>query len=205
MAAQGRLDEELLAEQRALAEELELPYQAMCVNASRGLHALAAGAAEDAARELGLALAIKRRCGIWEATTQPVIGADIVEALVRCGRRDEAAAEAAALGDAAARAGGGSVLAVAERARAVVAEDGIRLRPGLDTARRRFRPIRPGADGARVGGRAAARGAAGRVAGAARGCPGGVRGARGGGVGRAGGLGARPQREGASARSGPAR
>ena len=125
LAAQGRLDEVQLERQRTLAEELELPYQAMCVSASRGLHALAAGAAENAARELGLALAIKRRCGISDATTQPVLGADLVEALVRCGRREQAAAEAAALADAAARAGGGAVVAVAERARALVAEDGM--------------------------------------------------------------------------------
>ncbi len=125
MAAQGRLDEELLDRQHALSEQLDLPYQEMCVHACRGLHALGSGAAEVAARELGLALAIKRRCGIADATTQPVIGADLVEALMRCGRRDEAAAEAAALSDAAARAGGGSVLALAERAQALVAEDGM--------------------------------------------------------------------------------
>jgi DNA-binding CsgD family transcriptional regulator len=125
MAVSGRLDEELLDHQQALSDQLDLPYQGMCVNASRGVHALAAGAAEDAARELGAALEIKRGCGIADATTQPVIGADLVEALVRCGRLEEATAEAAALSDSAARAGRGSALALAERARALVTDDGM--------------------------------------------------------------------------------
>jgi DNA-binding CsgD family transcriptional regulator len=124
MAVQGRLDEELLDHQQTLSDQLDLPYQGMCVNACRGLHALAAGGAEDASRELGVALDIKRRCGIADATTHPVIGADLVEALVRSGRREEAAAEAAALFDSASRAGRGSALALAERALALVSDDG---------------------------------------------------------------------------------
>jgi DNA-binding CsgD family transcriptional regulator len=123
LAAQGRPDDELLGRQRRLADELDLPYQAMCVHACHGLHALATGAADDAARELHAALATKRSCGIADATTQPVIGADLVEALVRCGRPEDAAAEAEALRDGAARAGRGSALALAERAQALVAAD----------------------------------------------------------------------------------
>jgi DNA-binding CsgD family transcriptional regulator len=125
MAVQGRLDEELLDHQQALSDRLDLPYQGMCVNACRGVHALASGAAENAARELGVALAIKRRCGIADATTQPVIGADLVEALVRCGRLDEATEQATALSDSAVRAGRGSAYGLAERAQALVAKDGM--------------------------------------------------------------------------------
>ncbi len=123
LAAQGRPDAELLERQRSLAERLDLPYQAMCVHACRGLHALATGGAEDAAGELAAALAMKRACGIADATTQPVIGADLVEALVRCGRPKDAAAEAAALHTGATRAGRGSALALAERAQALVAAE----------------------------------------------------------------------------------
>ena len=123
LAAQGRPDGELLERQEALADRLDLPYQAMCVHACRGLHALATGAADDAARELAAALATKRACGIADATTQPAIGADLVEALVRCGRVQDATAEAAALRNGAARAGRGSALALAERAQALVAAD----------------------------------------------------------------------------------
>jgi DNA-binding CsgD family transcriptional regulator len=53
-----------------------------------------------------------------------VLGADLVEALARCGRADDAAAEAAALQAAATRSGRDSALALAERARALVSEDG---------------------------------------------------------------------------------
>jgi DNA-binding NarL/FixJ family response regulator len=123
-AAQGRLDEEMLAHQHELSNELELPYQRMCVHACRGIHALSAGVADDAATELTAALAIKREYNIADATTQPVIGADLVEALVRCGRTPEAAVEAAALHDAARRAQRDSALALAERATALVSEDG---------------------------------------------------------------------------------
>ncbi len=89
-AAQGRLDDEALAHQLELSERLELPYQLMCVHACRGHHALASGVADAAAEHLALALAIKRECGIADATTHPVIGADLAEALVRCGRGGEA-------------------------------------------------------------------------------------------------------------------
>jgi DNA-binding CsgD family transcriptional regulator len=122
-AAQGRLDDEGLAHQRELSERLELPYQLMCVHACRGHHALAAGAVDAASEELAAALAIKRDCGIADATTHPVIGADLAEALVRCGRDDEAVAVAGALHAEAVRSDRGSALAVAERAVAVSGED----------------------------------------------------------------------------------
>jgi DNA-binding CsgD family transcriptional regulator len=122
-AAQGRLDEEMLAHQESLSERLDLPYQRMCVHACRGLHALAFGGAEDAAAALAAALTIKRECEIEDATTHPVIAADLVEALVRCGRAEEAAPEAEALHVAATRSGRASALALAERARALVRGD----------------------------------------------------------------------------------
>jgi DNA-binding CsgD family transcriptional regulator len=122
--AQGRPDEEMLAHQESLSERLDLPYQRMCVQACRGLHALASGDAQAAAAALGAALTIKRECEIEDATTHPVLGADLVEALARCGRADDAAAEAAALQAAATRSGRDSALALAERARALVSEDG---------------------------------------------------------------------------------
>ncbi len=123
-AAQGRLDDEMLTHQESLSERLNLPYQRMCVHACRGLHALAAGDAEAAAAALGAALAIKRECEIADATTHPVVGADLVEALVRCGRAEEATAEAASLQAAATRSGRDSALALAERAQALVSDDG---------------------------------------------------------------------------------
>jgi DNA-binding CsgD family transcriptional regulator len=122
-AAQGRLDEEALAHQEELSHRLELPYQLMCVHACRGHHALAAGAADAAADELTRALAVKRECGITDATTHPVLGADLVEALVRCGRGTEAGAAARELHTEAARSGRESALAVAERAMAVAGDD----------------------------------------------------------------------------------
>jgi DNA-binding CsgD family transcriptional regulator len=122
-AAQGRLDEDALAHQRELSERLELPYQLMCVHACRGHHALAAGAADVAAEELARALAVKRECGIADATTHPVIGADLVEALVRCGREGHASAAAHELHREAVTSGRGSALAVAERAMAVAGHD----------------------------------------------------------------------------------
>ena len=123
-AAQGRLDGEMLAHQESLSERLDLPYQRMSVRACRGLHALASGDAEAAADALGAALAIKRECEIEDATTHPIVGADLVEALVRCGRGEEATAEAAALHAAATRSGRDSALALAERAQALVSDDG---------------------------------------------------------------------------------
>ena len=122
-AAQGRLDDEALAHQLELSDRLELPYQMMCVHACRGHHALAAGAADAAAEHLALALAIKRECGIADATTHPVISADLAEALARCGRGDEAVAAASALHAEALRSGRESALAVAERAVAVAGDD----------------------------------------------------------------------------------
>jgi DNA-binding CsgD family transcriptional regulator len=122
-AAQGRLDEHALAEQQELSRRLEVPYQLMCVHACRGHHALAAGTADVAAEELARALVLKRECGIADATTHPVIGADLVEALVRCGRDADATAAAEALHTEALRSGRGSALAVAERAMAVAGDD----------------------------------------------------------------------------------
>jgi DNA-binding CsgD family transcriptional regulator len=122
-AAQGRLDEDALAQQQELSQRLELPYQLMCVHACRGHHALASGAADVAVEELARALAMKRECGIADATTHPVLGADLVEALVRCGREEDAGVAAAALHAEAVRSGRGSALAVAERAMAVAGDD----------------------------------------------------------------------------------
>ena len=122
-AAQGRLDEEALARQEELSQRLDLPYQLMCVHACRGHHALAAGAADAAASELGRALALKRECGISDATTHPVLGADLAEALVRCGRGADAVTAATELHAGAARSGRESALAVAERAMAVAGDD----------------------------------------------------------------------------------
>jgi DNA-binding CsgD family transcriptional regulator len=122
-AAQGRLDEDALAHQLELSERLELPYQLMCVYACHGHHALAAGAADVAVEELARALAVKRECGIADATTHPVLGADLVEALVRCGRDAEAVAAATTLHAEALGSGRGSALAVAERAMAVAGDD----------------------------------------------------------------------------------
>ena len=122
-AAQGRLDEDALAEQQELSQRLEVPYQLMCVHACRGHHALAAGTADAAVEELARALALKHECGIADATTHPVLGADLVEALVRCGRDADASAAAEALHAEALRSGRGSALAVAERAMAVAGDD----------------------------------------------------------------------------------
>jgi DNA-binding CsgD family transcriptional regulator len=122
-AAQGRLDERALDEQRELSERLDLPYQRMCVHASLGQRALAAGLAQDAAVELAAALAVKRECGMADATTHPIIGADLVEALARCGQAEEAALEAAGLRAAADRSGRSSVLALAHRAEALAGDD----------------------------------------------------------------------------------
>jgi DNA-binding NarL/FixJ family response regulator len=90
-AARGRLDEELLSRQAELADRLGLPYQRLAIDAARGVHALAAGAPEQAVELLRAALETKRRYGFADITTHPAVGADLVEALVRCGRADDAA------------------------------------------------------------------------------------------------------------------
>jgi DNA-binding CsgD family transcriptional regulator len=126
-AARGRLDPALLEQQRTLAEQLDLPYQRLCVHAALGHEALGAGRADVAAAELATAVAIKRDCDIADATTRPVIGADLVEALVRLGRTADAAAEAERLHAEAARSERPSALGLAERARALVAPEGERF------------------------------------------------------------------------------
>ena len=179
---------------------------AMGVHACRGIHALAAGVADDAATELTAALAIKREYDIADATTQPVIGADLVEALVRCGRTAEAAAEAAAL----ARCRPPSRARLCARARrartALVTDDGSGpLSAGVGAPCRNRRPLREGAHGARMGRRAQASGDSARVSADARGRP--RRSSR-----QLGAVpweeqatsGARPQRQGAAPRSTPA-
>jgi DNA-binding CsgD family transcriptional regulator len=123
-AARGRLNPTALEHQVTLADELELPYQRLCAHAALGLQALAAGRADEAAVDLVAAVQIKRSCGIADATTRPVIGADLVEALVRLGRMDEAAAEAGRLQTEAIRSERPSALGLAERARALVAPNG---------------------------------------------------------------------------------
>ena len=130
-AAQGRLDGDLLDRQETLAAQLDLPYQAMCAHAARGIHALGAGQPGDAAGHLAEALDIKRRCGMADATTQPVLGADLVEALIRAGRREDAVKVAAELREGAERAGRPSAMALALRAAALVEED---WRPPMELA-----------------------------------------------------------------------
>ena len=130
-AAQGRLDGDLLDRQETLAAQLDLPYQAMCAHAARGIHALGAGQPGDAAGHLAEALDIKRRCGMADATTQPVLGADLVEALMRAGRREDAVKVAAELREGAERAGRPSAMALALRAAALVEED---WRPPMELA-----------------------------------------------------------------------
>jgi DNA-binding NarL/FixJ family response regulator len=122
-AARGRVDDDLLGRQAALADRLELPYQQLVVDAARGLHALASGAVDDAVVHLGAALDTKRRCGFSDVTTHPAVGADLVEALLRCGRSEDAGTLAAALLAEADVAATDASRAVALRAVALVDED----------------------------------------------------------------------------------
>ena len=122
-AARGRLDEELLSRQAELADRLELPYQQLVVDAARGLHALAGGSPEVAADLLGAALEAKRRCGFADLTTHPAVGADLVEALVRCGRLGDASTLASALLAEADLAATDAPRSLALRAAALVEED----------------------------------------------------------------------------------
>jgi DNA-binding CsgD family transcriptional regulator len=92
-AAQGRdeLVEWHVARQLELDRQLGLPYQAMTTEASRGLLALGRGDAQAAIPHLQRALQDKRDRGYCDATTQPVVTPDLIEALVRAGERDAAA------------------------------------------------------------------------------------------------------------------
>ena len=93
-AAQGRREQVAAAvdRQSELHGRLDLPYQLMTTDASQGLLALGEGDAAAAAPLLRRALEAKRALGCSDATTRPVITPDLVEALVRVGDRDEAAA-----------------------------------------------------------------------------------------------------------------
>ena len=88
-AAQGQqqLVELHVARQLELDRLLELPYQVMTTHAARGLLALGGGDAAAAVDELERALELKQQHGYCDATTQPVVTPDLVEALIRCDRR----------------------------------------------------------------------------------------------------------------------
>ena len=207
-AAQGRLDDEVLAHQLELSERLELPYQLMCVHACRGHHALAAGAADAAAEQLARALAIKRECGIADATTHPVIGADLVEALVRCGRGDEAVGGRGARSHAEALRSGrvlGARRGGARRWPSPATTLTAHFARASELHAGAADPFAAARTALGVGRRAAPRRAAGRVPGAPRGGPRRARAARRDAVGGAGRLGARPKRQGAAAGGDPAR
>ena len=109
-----------VARQLELAERLGLPYQALTTDAARGLLALGAGEAADAIPPLQRALDRKRALGFCDATTHPSLTPDLVEALVRCDRRDEAAELTARFEQEASRPGG---RALALRCRGLLAPD----------------------------------------------------------------------------------
>ena len=121
-AAQGRADqmEAHAARQVQLDAQLGLPYQAMTTDAARGLLALGQGDAGAAARYLGAALERKRDLGYCDATTHPIVAADLVEALVRAGDAASAAPVAAELAQQATRPTG---RALAVRAAALLEDD----------------------------------------------------------------------------------
>jgi DNA-binding CsgD family transcriptional regulator len=98
-AAQGRAEpmEGHIARQLELDARFGLPYQAMTTAASRGLLALGEGDAAAAVPHLRRALERKLELGYCDATTQPVVAADLVEALVRQGDRRSAEPLAARL------------------------------------------------------------------------------------------------------------
>jgi DNA-binding CsgD family transcriptional regulator len=98
-AAQGR--EHRLDRLRELNDELGLPYQALVVDAADGILALGRGDGAAAAGPLRAALERKQRHGYCDASTHPAITPDLVEALLRSERPDEAAGVLAAFeGDA---------------------------------------------------------------------------------------------------------
>jgi DNA-binding CsgD family transcriptional regulator/tetratricopeptide (TPR) repeat protein len=109
-----------VARQLELAERLGLPYQALTTDAARGLLALGAGEAADAIPALQRALDRKRALGFCDATTHPSLTPDLVEALVRCDRRDEAAELTDRFEQEASRPGG---RALALRCRGLLAPD----------------------------------------------------------------------------------
>ena len=122
----------------------------MCAHAARGIHAL--GPASPATRpDLAEAPDIKRRCGMADATTQPVLGADLVEALMRAGTAGGRGQGGCGASEGAERAGRPSAMALALRAAGLVEDDwrprwscaGISIgRPGR---------VRQRSDGARYG------------------------------------------------------
>jgi DNA-binding NarL/FixJ family response regulator len=93
-AAQGRAEEveRHIARQLEVDRELGLPYQVMTTDAARGLLALGAGDGPAAIPHLERALERKQRYGYSDASTHPSVTPDLVEALVRAGRAEEAAA-----------------------------------------------------------------------------------------------------------------
>jgi len=121
-AAQGRTEqmEAHAARQLQLDAELGLPYQAMTTDAARGLLALGLGDAAAAARHLSAALDRKRALGYCDATTHPIVAADLVEALVRGGDAAAAARVAAELSERATRP---TARALAMRSTALLEED----------------------------------------------------------------------------------
>ena len=121
-AAQGRADqmEAHAARQLALDAQLGLPYQAMTTEASRGLLALGNGDAATAVRHLRATLERKQELGYCDATTHPIVAADLVEALVRNG--DAAAAQPIA-GELAQQATRPAGRALAARAAALLEDD----------------------------------------------------------------------------------
>ncbi len=121
-AAQGRAAqmEAHAARQLELDAQLGLPYQAMTAAAARGLLALGQGEPDVAVEHLRATLDRKRELGYCDATTHPVVAADLVEALVRSGRAGEALPVAADLAGQATRPG---AQALALRSRALLEED----------------------------------------------------------------------------------
>jgi DNA-binding CsgD family transcriptional regulator len=121
-AAQGRSDqmEAHAARQLELDAQLGLPYQAMTTDAARGLLALGEGDAAAAAGHLGATLERKRELGYCDATTHPIVAADLVEALVRCGDAATAGPIAAELAQQATRP---TARALAARSSALLEDD----------------------------------------------------------------------------------
>jgi DNA-binding NarL/FixJ family response regulator len=91
-AAQGRDDQcrDHVARLIALHEQLNLPFQLAAAEASLGLLDLGAGRIDPAIGHLATALEVKQRHGYCDATTYPSVAPELVEALVRAGRVDEA-------------------------------------------------------------------------------------------------------------------
>ena len=122
-AAQGR-DESCRAHidrQIALQERLGLPFQLAAARSALGLLDLGAGRVGEAAGQFAAALEVKRRSGYCDATTYPPATPDLVEALMRTERRDDARAECERFGQEAEASGRASAAALAHRCRGLVA------------------------------------------------------------------------------------